>query len=234
MRKLKGFTLTEALICILIIGVVSAFGGTIMKKSADKAYKMYYKSGYENLYNALAVIEGDDADHAITTQAGLQNRLDNILNLDAQHKTRNGIEYRVQWTDGSNNFVIDMTIPQRKTRANVNGRIAAGLLFNRENEGSLIPLNVNADGYIPNLQSRSDLLSYYIDDGLVGRRSGHHSFERIRPRSYKEAACMIYGNKPINLPSKYNNNTALTLNCAGVPNTKTLDSNKVFVVPYFH
>lgn len=50
----KGFSLAELLLCIAIIGVVSAMGMTITKHSSDKAYNLYYYTGYINLYNAIA------------------------------------------------------------------------------------------------------------------------------------------------------------------------------------
>ena len=55
MKKLKrAFTLAELLLCIGIIGIVSAMGMVITKHSTDKAYQLYYYTGYINLYNAIA------------------------------------------------------------------------------------------------------------------------------------------------------------------------------------
>ena len=54
MKNLKhGFTLAEILLCVGIIGVVSAMGLLVSKYTTEKAYNMYYYSGYMNLYNAL-------------------------------------------------------------------------------------------------------------------------------------------------------------------------------------
>ena len=53
-KHFKGFTLSELLLCIGIIGVVSAMGMTITKISTDRAYNLYYYTGYINLYNAIA------------------------------------------------------------------------------------------------------------------------------------------------------------------------------------
>ena len=50
----RGFTLAELLLCIGIIGVVSAMGMVIAKRGTDSAYNLYYYSGYINLYNAIA------------------------------------------------------------------------------------------------------------------------------------------------------------------------------------
>lgn len=50
----KGFSLAELLLCLVIIGVVSAMGMTIAKHSSDRAYNLFYYAGYINLYNAIA------------------------------------------------------------------------------------------------------------------------------------------------------------------------------------
>ena len=50
----RGFTLAELLLCIGIIGIVSAMGMTVAKISTDKAYNSFYYAGYINLYNAIA------------------------------------------------------------------------------------------------------------------------------------------------------------------------------------
>lgn len=55
MKNLKpAFTLAELLLCIGIIGVVSAMGMTIAKHGTDRAYNLFYYNGYINLYNAIA------------------------------------------------------------------------------------------------------------------------------------------------------------------------------------
>ena len=50
----RGFTLAELLLCVGIIGIVSAMGMTVAKISTDKAYNSFYYAGYINLYNAIA------------------------------------------------------------------------------------------------------------------------------------------------------------------------------------
>lgn len=50
----RGFTLAELLLCVGIIGIVSAMGMTVAKISTDKAYNLFYYAGYINLYNAIA------------------------------------------------------------------------------------------------------------------------------------------------------------------------------------
>ena len=50
----RGFTLAELLLCVGIIGIVSAMGMTVAKIGTDKAYNSFYYAGYINLYNAIA------------------------------------------------------------------------------------------------------------------------------------------------------------------------------------
>lgn len=50
----KAFTLAELLLCVGIIGIVSAMGVVIAKHSTDRAYSLFYYNGYINLYNAIA------------------------------------------------------------------------------------------------------------------------------------------------------------------------------------
>ena len=58
MKKMKsGFTLAEILLCVGIIGVVSAMGLIVSKYTTERAYNMYYYTGYMNLYNALLEAE---------------------------------------------------------------------------------------------------------------------------------------------------------------------------------
>ena len=49
----RGFTLAELLLCVGIIGIVSAMGITVAKISTERAYNLLYYTGYINLYNAI-------------------------------------------------------------------------------------------------------------------------------------------------------------------------------------
>ncbi len=60
MNKKHGFTISELLISIAIISIVSAMGMTIAKRGTDDAYKNYFSVGTINLNNALAQLETGD------------------------------------------------------------------------------------------------------------------------------------------------------------------------------
>ena len=117
-----GFTMAELLLCIAIIGIVSAMGMTITKKSTEKAYNLYFYTGYVNLYNAIAdaVESGKDAypsglctgsssstgmpTNKPTNETPLVQHIAKVLGVDegelkrndgsGSFTTKNGIEYR--------------------------------------------------------------------------------------------------------------------------------------------
>lgn len=81
MKKLnKAFTLAELLLCLGIIGVVSAMGMTIAKHGTDRAYNLFYYNGYINLYNAIA-----DAKASISepTNAQIMDHVNDLLSAQA-------------------------------------------------------------------------------------------------------------------------------------------------------
>lgn len=194
MKKL-GFTMVELLLCIAIIGVVSAMGMTITKKSTDRAYDLYFYNGYINLYNSIAdiIAEGGAATdiNALNARLGTEETLpaDNII------RTINGVTYEI---DASNN--IKMTVPQKKTRTN-SGRATVLFGYIAEGDGYLVPLISGSD---VDLQNRRDLLPAYVDNGIVGRvkpnASGNYTIDKqIAYYSYRQAYCSITGNSSINI-----------------------------------
>ena len=69
MKKIKsGFTLSELLLCVGIIAIVSAMGMTIAKQGTEKAYKLYFSTGYMNLYDALA-------EEGVVTPTGINGQM---------------------------------------------------------------------------------------------------------------------------------------------------------------
>lgn len=82
MMKKNGFTLVELLLCIGIIGVVTAMGMLITKRSADSAYNLYYYTGYINLYNAIA----DARTIGLTSNSDIIKHANDILSSKVQTK----------------------------------------------------------------------------------------------------------------------------------------------------
>ena len=77
----RGFTLAELLLCVGIIGIVSAMGMTVAKIGTDKAYNSYYYAGYINLYNAIADAksQGEDSNESIMNHARDLLSKDNVV-----------------------------------------------------------------------------------------------------------------------------------------------------------
>ena len=74
----RGFTLAELLLCVGIIGIVSAMGMTVAKIGTDKAYNSYYYAGYINLYNAIA----DAKSQGKETSSDIMNHARDLLSKD--------------------------------------------------------------------------------------------------------------------------------------------------------
>ena len=86
MKKFKrAFTLAELLLCIGIIGIVSAMGMVITKHTTDKAYQLYYYTGYINLYNAIAEAKLQGATNATDTMSKAMDllKVDNTTSASA-------------------------------------------------------------------------------------------------------------------------------------------------------
>ena len=77
----RGFTLAELLLCVGIIGIVSAMGMTVAKIGTDKAYNSYYYAGYINLYNAIADAksQGKETNNDIMTHVRDLLSKDNVV-----------------------------------------------------------------------------------------------------------------------------------------------------------
>ncbi len=203
----SGFTLVELLLCIAIIGVVSALGMNITKHSTAKAYKLFYYSAYTNLYDAICYAEENKAeDNDATKDSVIGDRAEFIKLLNAalgktdnQGKTEdpengniittsNGIKYTIG-NPSDDKCPITMQVPQAKTKKN-NGFETVNFVYmptnivGKNNLGSmLIPV---AGGSV-NLQNRKDLLPFYIDDGL-------NNSKEIAYFPFDEAYCRMSNN----------------------------------------
>lgn len=198
-----GFTMAELLLCIAIIGIVSAMGMTITKKGTEKAYNLYYYTGYVNMYNAIAdaVATGEDNYVLGAGTPALVKHVAKSFDIEEDEIVANGNGgtlnlpngIRYFFTNYEDNYVrIIMQVPTLKTGQN-NGISAPVELYYIRDIQQLVP---SFQMGIP-IQDRRDLLPAYIDDGKVGRNNvmNRSSWQYQRPvyGSYKDAFCSIYG-----------------------------------------
>ena len=210
MKKFKrAFTLAELLLCIGIIGIVSAMGMVITKHTTDKAYQLYYYTGYINLYNAIAEAKLQGATNATDTMSKAMDflKVDNTTSGEGVITTEcaNGITYsyniplNVENSSTENtmykNVFITMRVPAAKTRSN-NGFQEVRLYYSYDSN-TLIPLAPEEASAAPDLQTRRDLLPAYIDDGKVGRNNvvdrTNFTYEKPIYGSFKDAFCSLKG-----------------------------------------
>lgn len=228
----------ELLLALGIIGIVSAMGLTITKRTAQSAYNLYFYTGYENLYNALM----DARTHGKTTQNDVLNHVnellgtrDNpeVLGVDLSEslaagnnrlvRTSNGISYIFTTLPNIPTTIsIQMRVPQPKTRSN-KGYATVWLLYMNES-GYLVPINSNTinvmglsfqfSNYV-DITDRMDLLPAYVDDGFIGRQFGSERItagdQNIRYMTLREAVCAT-------LPAGTNGIALTTItNCGSIP-----------------
>ena len=186
-----------------------------MKKTTAKAYREYYRTGYQNLYDALADLRysGNDINNNNPkASTDLAEALRDLFGVPSRNgdpttmvRTRNGIIYDIATDNGSGSYIITMRVPQAKTRTNTNGlsQQAEEYFYHfdpNSGEAHLIPLAMQAD----------NLLKFYVDEGTEGRTTYAGSgstasvtYNKITPVSYREAACQVNGPLYIQLPNNY-------------------------------
>ena len=207
----KGFTLAELLLCMGIIGIVTAMGMVITKHTTQKAYDRYWQTGYINLYNVLAECEREAV--PISPQAGNVFQLDNDGHLQMQGTglsgcivrhfdnatlngavitVRNGITY-ISEKLAPSTYRITMRIPQERTRANRNGFVSTQFLYSYKDHLLIpIPQNQLTLGITTSLFDRADLLPFYSDNGAIGRQGTGTGFQKITKMSFRQAFCAAY------------------------------------------
>lgn len=154
----------------------------------------------------------------------------------------NGITYEILRIDrASNNIRMRMTVPapRRRVNGNITDRATTRFLYVRDldqanlgNQHMLVPLNdenSNADPPLISIQNRQDLLTAYIDDGIVGRHILQNNilqnnFMPIRYGTYRDALCSILNQNNINMNANFNINANMIVDCHdanGVQNPAT-------------
>ncbi len=245
MKNFKlGFTVSELLLGLGIIAIVSAMGMTVAKKGTEDAYKTYFATGTMNLNNALAQIESG----GINVDNNLQQRVNNngifiqgdpdtifgdipqiTENLkflfDDTQTFGNGQNQStdVQATNGirynidstnGQQIQITMTVPAPKTRANQNGTATARFIYDRNQNGLNNRMLIPIAGGNVNLQNRRDLLLTYLDNGFVGRHTGT-GYTPIHYGTYEEAFCTLLDSIPAAQRAQFNP-ANININCNNV------------------
>ena len=199
MNKLKkGFTIAELLLCIAIIGVVSAMGMTLTKYNVEKAYRSYWQTVFNNLYAALAQIPYDLDEFTqqnIIKTCNYAFKDINDYNSEESNQNditaSNGVSYHIDIEDGNDDIIpIIMTVPCPKTRQNENGTAKTRLWFVNAGGGILMPARPK-DANEVDLRN-SELLKFYIDDGTVGRHFEGQKIngsENLATRTYSKTFC---------------------------------------------
>lgn len=207
MKKKKfGFSLAEVLLALGIISIIVTMGYTATKKNIDNTYDLYYYTAYKGLHDVFQ----NAKENNITINFSDDNQRETLLDYLAQNlvggnhvdNTRvitaaNGISYTFINSPTANNdhSFIHVTIPAKRNANNNSGNMC--LFYNEADNGnfSLIPTR-NSFGYlgcpssIDDIQNRSDILPFYIDDGIVGRNP--MSSNRIPNISFNEAFCRVH------------------------------------------
>ena len=209
----KAFSLAELLLCIAIISIITAMGITIGKQSTEKAYNLYFYTGFTNLWDAIYYLENNDfyyvnpadenhSDKGITSTPIFRTKLNNFFNGKPPSRaladggttvvTENGIRYSIGNRDANNIYPILMSVPCAKTRAFPNGERRAQLYYDK-NHGILIP---GTDGDV-DLQRNISLLPTFIQRGdavEIVNDDGTTTFRRRIYYSFRDSYCTL--NRP--------------------------------------
>ena len=215
MQYKRGFSLIEVLLVMSIIAVITTMGLSVSKRNVDRAYNYYWYTGYSALVDA-------------TRDAVMNNRLDtsnpsgslngygayiglNLMgvspdkydysNNKATINAPNGIRYEIQYVN-SLYYKITMTIPKpNRKKAFPNQTV---FIYNFDLK-MIYPGNVTNSNTQINLQSRPDLLPFYI------KRTDVHTTTAIKDfYGFKDAYCRVY-NSVTNLGTEGN------ISCSSAP-----------------
>ena len=206
----KGFTLTELLLCVAIISIVTAVGGSIAKHSAEKAYNNYFFYGFANLYDATMHIERKDIEDSYKGADTLEHyatKLNTIFNENTKSaipsedkttwtvNTSNGIKYEISELSSGTGYEIQMYVPALKTRNTPNSYKRTRIIYIRsgENSGIMFPSALSTETYDVDLQNNILLLPTYINRGerQIKEDNGQIRIIPIRYYSYHDAYCIL-------------------------------------------
>jgi len=222
----KGFSLAELLIALAIMSIIASMGITISKRGIERAYNMYFYTGYANLEDAINAAEKKeksfissetDCSDGAKYIAKLFNGKCSIDNSDRPQliTTPSGIAYKFYFDSTSQIYYIAMIVPGIKKAAE---NVAYFIRYKdlKAYNSILIPYqDTSQDGSLSgiNLQNRPDLIAFYTDDGITGKKQLVHVCDEdgenctvveetpdnsSKPKytSFLEAFCGIYGDVP--------------------------------------
>ena len=202
----KGFSLAEVLLTLGIIAVIATLGFTATKKSIDNSYNLYIYTGYKGLTDAIA--HADYKGLKITENLGTdsENFLKNIADsmnttvtpegtTSATIVAPNGIKYEFYFeapSTGPKFHSIIYSVPYKRFvhDGSLHENLSFELRHYYELGNILLPTDgEDRNGSGINILTRKDLLPFYIDNGIVGRRIPGSEPTRKTYFSWQEAWC---------------------------------------------
>ena len=156
MKKMKrGFTLAEVILCVGIIGIVTALGLKVTQDATQRAYNKYIETGYENLYYVLKENKGliKDIKRRDEQKTYIEQTLRNYFDPQGHNGSdntnihaNNGIVFTVE--DGAEESAgsrqmkvhpISMTFPYTRGRGNGTRHTCFLYFPTKGGYGSLVP-----------------------------------------------------------------------------------------------
>lgn len=194
MNKRKGaFSLIEVLLVMAIIAVVMAMGFSITKTGMEKAYNLYWYTGYSTLNDGtIDAVKKGKFNTSYPNFCKYVTHIGDLINASYQCNVDpptsilsapNGITFEIIHQRPSDKYyVIEMTVPHAK-KVNVY-KTKFIYSFDNDYKGKLVyPAAINEENYL-NLQERPDLLPFYI------KKPGDNKIKEFY--GFKDAYCKLY------------------------------------------
>lgn len=218
MKKIKlGFSLAEVLIALGIVSVVATFGFNVAQKGMEKAYNQYIYTGYTGITDAFADATANgvmNVDSLTAINSDTLGHFAKLFGIDdipgngskAEFTTTNNIHYILTKEEVANStvgtkYTIEMQVPTMRKGGKTKESIC--LRYTENVFHLLMPFQKDSHckTTIDNIQSRIDLLPFYLDDGVKGRviiayddpnDMPDGAFKRFDYYPFKDAICKAY------------------------------------------
>jgi len=208
MKYKSAFSLIEVLMVMGIIAVITVMGLSISKKNVERAYNLYWYTGYNALVNttidAIAKHHMDPDNPSGSLEAYTKyigEYLMNAKNYDSSTHSftaPNGINYKFESKSGF--YQITMSVPKHKQK---NMSQYQTIFIYNFAKSMIYPANISNPTDIQlNLHNRVDLLPFYIKKGATMNTNEFLSFH--------DAYCRVY--ESIN-----NLDTIANISCSNAP-----------------